>query len=139
MKTNGFQKHERLYHRKVLDAVFKEGKTLKEYPMMLLYLPVSESREVPARCAVSVSKRNFKRAVHRNRIKRLMREVWRHQKNDVYTFLTEGNTQLAMVWLFVGKELPNHQLIARKITSLCQRLKEDIATFPPTNTNQEEL
>lgn len=140
-KALGFTKEERLYHRRILEDVFAKGISFKEYPFILLHLTTTLHTNFPAQCAVTASKRNFKRAVDRNRIKRLMREVWRHQKQAVYSALQEKGEQRAIVIMYVGKELPDFALVSRKITSLVNRLKEDIVTLrvtPPLPDEKDE-
>lgn len=50
----------------------------------MVYLQTNHTSDFPAQVGVSVPKRNFKKAVDRNRIKRLMRETYRLQKKIVY-------------------------------------------------------
>lgn len=58
-----------------------------------------------------------------------MREAWRVQKSKVYEALQSKEEQRAIVIMYVGKELPEFALVSRKITSLVNRLKEDIVTL----------
>lgn len=58
-----------------------------------------------------------------------MREAWRTQKSKLYEALQSKEEQRAIVIMYVGKELPDFALVSRKITSLVNRLKEDIVTL----------
>lgn len=98
-----FPKIEKLKSRKRIDKVFREGRSVSQFPLKLIYLPASFPEEVPAQVAVTASKRNFKRAVDRNRVKRLMREAWRLQK---YPWLQTMDRSYAMVFIYTGKDLP---------------------------------
>ena len=124
-----FKKHERLTHRKVIDQLFQEGAALKQYPLMLLALSNPHPTEEALQVVVVVSKRNFKRAVDRNRIKRLMRESWRHHKNALREEIAAAGMHLAVALVFNGKELPEFTEVDAKISELCVRLKEDIPKF----------
>lgn len=124
-----FKKHERLTHRKVIDQLFQEGAALKQYPLMLLALSNPHPTEEALQVVVVVSKRNFKRAVDRNRIKRLMRESWRHHKNALREEIAAAGMHLAVALVFNGKELPEFTEVDAKISELCIRLKEDIPKF----------
>ncbi len=80
------------------------------------------NRETLLQAAVGVSSRNFKKAVDRNRIKRLMREAYRLQKNNLQQELTQNNKRLSVFFLYVGKELPAYDLVFEKIGTAIKRL-----------------
>ena len=56
------------------------SKSFSIFPIRVVYMPV-EQGEVPASILISVSKRRFKRAVKRNRVKRQIREAYRKNKS----------------------------------------------------------
>ena len=67
---NTLHKSERLDKKKVIDKMFSGGaRSFSVFPLRVVYLPVEEL-EAPVSILVSVSKRRFKRAVKRNRVKR---------------------------------------------------------------------
>ena len=71
---NTLHKSERLDKKKVIDKMFSGGaRSFSVFPLRVVYLPVEEL-EAPVSILVSVSKRRFKRAVKRNRVKRQIRE-----------------------------------------------------------------
>jgi ribonuclease P protein component len=76
--------------------------------------------------SVGVSARNFKKAVDRNRIKRLTREAYRLQKGFLYTKMKERNQQLAVFFIYTGKELPDYKTVHEKIGLTLQRLIKEI-------------
>lgn len=82
-------KEERLKSKKLIERLYKEGNSLKAFPLRMMYLRADITSNFPAQVGVSVPKRNFKLAVDRNRIKRLMRETYRLQKQIVYDNLDE--------------------------------------------------
>ena len=69
---------------------------------------------------VSVSKRNFKLAVDRNRIKRQMREAIRLQYSDMSG--AEGQVNL-MMFIFAGRENLDYVIIERAIKKLLKKIK----------------
>lgn len=76
---------------------------------------------------VSVSKRYFKKAVHRNRIKRLIREAYRTQKLPLQQLVKDHATPLQLFILYTGKELPDYNLIYIKVAEALERLQKIIA------------
>jgi ribonuclease P protein component len=73
---------------------------------------------------VTVSKKYFKKAVSRNRIKRLMKEAYRLQKNDLQNELTQKNIQLECFLMYTGNELPEYNLVFEKMTNILKRLQK---------------
>lgn len=72
--------------------------------------------------AFGVSARVFKKAVDRNRIKRLMREAYRLQKPELVAAITDSNKKLAIFFLYVGKELPEFEVVKEKLEVILKKL-----------------
>jgi ribonuclease P protein component len=86
-----FKRGERLKSRKVIEQMFKRGQSFAQYPLRIVWVDMEERRsDFPAQFALSVSKKKFKRAVDRNRIRRLVREAYRLNKHVLYEGLEEG-------------------------------------------------
>ncbi len=98
-----FPKREKLKSKKLIEQLFSEGKSVTAFPLRLIYLKTPLNYDVKAQTGVSVSKRHFKRAVDRNRIKRLMREAYRLNKAYYFNNIT---AQYAFMILYIGKEKP---------------------------------
>lgn len=108
-----YQRHEKLKSRKLTDELFSSGKTFQQFPLKCFWL-VKEADAFSLQAGVGVSKRYFKKAVHRNRIKRLLRESFRLHKH----LLTEANLppmQLSVFFLYTDKELPTQELMHEKV------------------------
>lgn len=110
-----FGKQERLKSKTLLKKLYEEGKSIKEFPLRMVYLQAEHLGGFPAQAGVSVPKRNFKRAVDRNRIKRLLREAYRKQKFIVYNGLEKP--YVFMISYIGNKELP-YETIEKKIKNL---------------------
>lgn len=82
----------------------------------------------------TVSSRHFKKAVDRNRVKRLMREAYRLQKKELHQLLTEQQKQLAVFIMYIGNELPEYEAVHVKTGSLLNRLIKIINENPAANT-----
>ena len=108
-----FRKEERLCSKKLIDRLFAEGSSFISYPIKVVFIPVKLASTFPVQAGFSVSKKNFKRAVKRNRIKRLMREAYRLNKYGLYQKLKDR--QLAAFFIYIGKELPDYKPIENAI------------------------
>ena len=69
-----------------------------------------------------VSAKNFKKAVDRNRIKRLTREAYRLQKTDLQEKVKANNIQLNVFFIYTGKELPEYNEVYKKIGVVLNKL-----------------
>lgn len=126
MENRKFGKTDWLKRRKLIENLFKNGETLKSFPIILKYSKLSLPDNPACQAGFSVSKRNFKLAVDRNRVKRLMREAYRLNKSKNYNILIEQDEQYALMFIFVGNEIPDFAFVERKIINLLSRLNKEI-------------
>ena len=117
--TFNFGKRERLKSKKLIGQLFKEGQSVTVYPLKLFYMRVADDQESKVKTAVSVPKKNFKSAVQRNRIKRLMREGYRLNKHLIFNNI-EG--KFAFLILYLGKELPEYRDVEGPLKSIFKKL-----------------
>ena len=116
-----FGKKEKLKSRVLIDKLFKEGRDIKKYPLLLLYLPLENSSEVNIKAGVSVSKRNFKKAVDRNEIKRLMREAFRKNK---YLVTSNLKGRYVLMFIYTGRGKVPYQKLFSSIEDLLKKLEQ---------------
>ena len=84
---NTLGKQERLKSKKLIEKLYAEGDSVKTFPLRMVYVQTAHTSDFPCQLGVSVAKKNYKLAVDRNRLKRLMRETYRLQKQIVYNNL----------------------------------------------------
>ncbi|UXX79764.1 ribonuclease P protein component [Reichenbachiella carrageenanivorans] len=116
-----FPKSERLSSKKIIDALFAKGASFYFYPFSVRFLLADEQASCH-QLMISVSKRNFKRAVDRNRIKRLMRESYRLHKYLLSDVLPEGKF-LVIAYIYTAKEIHPYSFVASKLVDSISRLK----------------
>ncbi|MBT8384270.1 MAG: ribonuclease P protein component [Bacteroidia bacterium] len=84
-----FKREEKLKSRKLIEKLFENGDSITEFPLRLIFLKTEHNSNFKVQASFSVSKRKFKKAVDRNRIKRLMRECYRTNKHTIYQNIKE--------------------------------------------------
>ena len=118
-----YNKSEKIKSEKLIDELFLKGKSISAYPLRLVFMETSFNEDVKVKAGVSVPKRNFKKAVDRIKIKRLIREAYRLNKTKVYNNIT---TQYAFMILYIGKDKPDYNLIESKTQKLLNSFLESI-------------
>ncbi len=112
-------RNERLKSRKAIDGLFKNGKRFTADPFRVFY---AITNEVELKFGTGASTRNFKKAVNRNRIKRLVREAYRLQKNPLELILKEKGKGLHLFIIYTGKELPDYQDVYTILNTILAKL-----------------
>ncbi len=119
-------KEERLCSRKALEELFEgSNKSIMAYPIRVVY---QKTEETGTRIMVSVSKRFFKRAVKRNRIKRQLREAYRLNKHLLSP--TTGGVNIAFLW--ISNELFPTKKVMEKMQNLLTKINESLAASSPS-------
>ncbi|QMU66483.1 MAG: ribonuclease P protein component [Flavobacteriaceae bacterium] len=114
-------KYERLKSKKLITQLFEEGRSLKIFPLRLAYLQTEHTSGFPVQVGFSVSKKQFKKAVDRNRIRRLIKEAYRHEKYTVYDV-----TNATFMITFIGKKKPIYADIQKSMSSLLKLFLKEL-------------
>ena len=131
-------KEERLKSRKQIENLFDKGKSFVVAPFRIYFiinreLPIPKG-ESGLKFGAGVSAKNFKKAVDRNRIKRLTREAWRLQKNEISKKAKETQRQLNVFFIYTGRELPDFTTVKDKVAialkKLADKIDENISSHP---------
>ncbi len=120
-----FRKHERLTGRDRVKRVATTGKVVKVHPYRLVGLLMDLDTTAPAQAAFAVPKRNVKRAVDRNRVRRHMREAYRLNKHRWYQRLSDAGSQCAWLLVYQGNAPLQWQEAAEKISRVFDRWTQE--------------
>lgn len=124
--THTLTKSERLNKKKVIDCMFSgNARSFAVFPLRVVYLPI-EDLETSASILVSVSKRRFKRAVKRNRVKRQIREAYRLHKQSLLDVLYARQQRLAIAFIYLSDELLDSALIEERMKIALCRIAEKL-------------
>ena len=112
-----FPENERLRLNKDIVRLFGEGKTFISYPLRIAYLRLTgnNTSDSPISILVSVPKKRIKLAVNRNRIKRLIRESFRLNKNETSNLYTKCGNHLHVAYIYICKEMKNYHDIEKAV------------------------
>lgn len=108
-------KRERLHLKRDLDLLFGQGRSFVSYPLRVIYLVSREPQDERVQMMVSVGKKYFRRAVKRNRVKRLIRESYRLNKHSWLVELKEQRVWIKIGYICVSKDLPSFGEVERAV------------------------
>lgn len=107
--------------------MFNGGASFYHFPYKVYYsINPLEEREEPLLFGTGVSKKYFKKAVDRNRVKRLAREAFRTQKIPLKEQLLKSGKQMKMFLIFTGKEVPPFATVAEKTSGVLKKLQTEL-------------
>lgn len=117
-----FKRQEKLKSRKWIGQLFAEGKSISVFPLKLVYLQADHDSPFRIQAGVSVSKRSFRRAVERNRMKRLLREAYR--KNKFLIYGSENTKNYIFMFIYLGNKALDYKTIEERMKELLQKFLE---------------
>jgi ribonuclease P protein component len=117
-------KDDKLKSRKIIEQLFKEGKSFSLFPFRIIYLLQPSNTIGRLQAGFSVGTKHFKNAVDRNRIKRLIREGYRLQKNALADLVKSGTNDCWVFFIYTGTDIPDHLLVSEKINTSLKRLQK---------------
>lgn len=121
-----FKKNERLCLNNDIANVIENGKKIMVYPLLVNYVIKNTVTCETIKIAVSVAKRNFKKAVDRNLLKRRIREAYRHNKHDLTDITKKYNKTVNAIIIYVPKEKLPYCDIEKGIAKLLENIAKNI-------------
>ena len=123
------KKEERLSSKKTIDFLFKKGHSFTELPFKLIWVETPLSTKSPIQICISIPKKNIKKAVVRNLIKRRTKEAYRQNKAIIYDYFDKKNTQLAIMLIYQSNNILDYNDIKNKIIVILPRLVKAYEKF----------
>ena len=118
-----FSSSEKLKHKKHIDLLFSKGMAINHPPIRLIYVPIPSAENEKYKIGVSVPKRNFKKAVERNYLKRLLRETYRKNK---YLLPNNINQSYALMFIYLGRKTTSYNALEGKMQKILVQFKEKV-------------
>jgi ribonuclease P protein component len=116
------KKEERLCSQKIIGEMFTSGESFLSYPIKVVFRKTELPGLIPVQAAFTVSKRNFKRAVKRNLLKRRMREAYRLNKPEFYLEIAEKELQIAIMFVYIGKDIVEYPVVEKAMISALKKM-----------------
>jgi len=128
MQQSGFvfPKKDRLCSHIDIEELFTSGKSFVNYPFRIIYIEKKLEEGQDAQVLFSVSKKKFKRAVHRNLLKRRIREAYRLNRMAFRKFLAEQNKQIIFGMVYISAEQLPYSVIEKGMKKALVKLMADM-------------
>ena len=121
-----FNKRERIVSRKLIEQLFSKGSSfsVSVFPLRIVVMETARvANDVPIQVLVSVSKRHFKHAVDRNRVKRQVREAYRHHK-QILTEKVQQTQTLAIAFIWLADEHYDSATVEKSVKRLLGKVAD---------------
>lgn len=122
MTAFSFHKKQRISSKRDIEFLFRDGKATFLFPFRVTYALV-EFSDYPVKILISVPRNKIRRAVQRNRIKRLTREAWRLNNENLQN--PAGNTgKTLLVALIYIHDMPvDYEQVEKAIIKIMKQLE----------------
>jgi ribonuclease P protein component len=115
-----FKRDEKLKSRKAIEFLFTKGKQRNFFPLKVFVSRGNPDNPFPVQFMVSVPKKKIRSAVKRNRVKRIIREAWRLNKQVLYKEMNAGNFHVNVMFMFLTNEEPKLADLEKKMPGIFQ-------------------
>jgi ribonuclease P protein component len=124
-----FGKEYKLCSKKAIDELFQNKKSVKQFPFILNYSKTEMDFPKSFQIVISAPKRIFRKAHDRNRIKRLMKEVFRKKKLILEEFLESNGIKISLFMVYTNKEELEYLVLEKKMEQLLIKLRDELKTI----------
>ena len=126
----GFSKSEHLCGDTRISRLFTQGESFIVYPLRVVYIVTTNEEKEVVSVLISVPKKRFKRAVKRNKLKRLIREAYRHNKHQLIDTMIANGKKLHLAFNYVSDDEMDLDAISKKMKIALEKLSAKINSQP---------
>ena len=122
-----FSKRERMVSKRLIEKLFGGGnRSMTAFPLRVVCMQQERQQGAePVQVLVSVSKRHFKHAVKRNRVKRQVREAYRLNKRLLVSRVP-ADRQMAVAFIWLADDLQDSERVERSVKRLLGKVAESV-------------
>lgn len=121
-------KDQRLKSRKLIEQLFADGKKFSLGSLRVHFLVADRVivKDRSLQVGVGVGTRHFKKAVDRNRVRRMIKEAWRLQKNSLEEKIP-AEKKMPVFLVYTGREILPYQDLSEQVKKIIQKLSLAVA------------
>jgi ribonuclease P protein component len=119
-----YPKSNRLKSKTIIDSLFTKGTSVSVFPLRLVFVKTENKNAPSLSMGVSVSKRNFKKAVDRNYFKRLLRETYRLNQHILREAIENKDANYSAMFFYQTKERLSFEEVNQKTILLFEKFKK---------------
>ncbi|MDD2560214.1 MAG: ribonuclease P protein component [Bacteroidales bacterium] len=121
-----FGKTEHLCGELRINKLFEQGKSFFVYPLRICWLLAPQTEESSVQVMISVPKKKIRKAVQRNRTRRLIKEAYRLHKSSLSGEMQEKNLQLMLAFIWMSEQVPEYKDLELKMQEALRVLRNKI-------------
>lgn len=125
MRQFTLHRKEKIKGVKIVRELFEQPNSVTTFPLKAFYFFKSSEENKQIKFGVSVSKRKFKKAVDRNKVKRIVREAYRLSKQN-WEAENKFIGQLSIMIIYIGEDIPRVDVVTEKLDKLFIKLTKKI-------------
>ena len=131
-KPFGFSSKEHLKSRKGIEDLFANGAAFSVFPLRVIYKLVPAQPRIHVQAGFTASKKHFKKAVDRNRIKRLLREAYRLQKEVLLDEVKTKESTLLVFFIYTDRTLASFDTVMKAMERSLELLRKKLEVHEGT-------
>lgn len=118
-----FSKDEKVKSKKEISRIFEDGIFFYSEYITIGFVKSLDKKQKKHKLAISVPKKVFKLAVHRNKVKRLIREAFRLNKHILYENDKKNQFFYNIILIYRNKKILKFEYIQKDVIKLLENLK----------------